>query len=100
MNAREEALLKALVAPFREQGVSGFGVSRLEFGGIRTRYLIWRAIENMAELDGPGILTVALEMMGEESAAEWNEENSQVLASPAQFDIYVYQEDLNYYPEQ
>jgi hypothetical protein len=98
--AQYEALVKQIAGEFKKIGMPGFGVARVRFGGDRSTYFVWRAIENMAHFDSPGWFAQARESMGEEAATKWIQGYGDALAGPPSHEIYSYQESLSYYPDQ
>jgi hypothetical protein len=91
-------LVKEINGFYRKVGLTGYGISRVRLGGSRNTFFSWRAVENMAEFDGPGWAGKALQAMGEEAAQEWIAKYQQVIES-AEHDLYRYQKDLSYYPQ-
>lgn len=91
------ALQAEFAAAAKKAGVTGFGTSRVVFGGPATRFMNWRAIESMAEFDSPNPVTAA---MGAETFRSWVERINPLVKDPQERTIYRYQESLSYYPQQ
>ena len=84
-----------LVEAMRKKGIEGFGGHRVAWGGSRQRVMTGRAVEKMAVLDGPGVLSSA---MDEDARADWLERRRVTYAAPNEYDIWVYEADLSFHP--
>ncbi len=90
-------LRKQLTDQYKKLGATAYGYRQVNFGGSRLTYTSWMGLDKMGDLDGQSWTAKAFEAMGEAAASKWREENSQVVESN-EFDIFVHEPDLSYYP--
>ena len=96
--AEFRALVEELSGYYKKAGLNGYGFNRIMYGGSRNTYQSWRPVEGMASLDEDGPAAKAFEAMGEEARDKWLERYRAVVES-AEHDLWVYEEDLSYYPK-
>ncbi len=99
MAGRYVELIKVRSDALKELGVTGFGTSRVRLGGSVTSFMSYRAIESLADLDGPGHTAKWREAAGDEVVDQWIEDIVSILDTGTERDVYVRQDNLSYYPE-
>jgi len=88
---------KEQVAAFKKAGMPAYGVHRIMWGGSRTTFVSWRALDKMAELDSDDWMAKS---MSQEDRAKWTEKVLTMVAEPSELNIWVYEPELSFQAKQ